>query len=321
LRGVLATGHNADDNAETLMLNLLRGSGVRGLKGMLPRQGHIIRPLLSYNRSEILEYAREHGLDYVTDSTNLDSDYRRNYLRNDIFPMLERKWPGMRRAMAVTLRCLADDNAVIEQALSERLPQSGKPLSWSALREFAAPQLMLLRHFEPYGITPEIAEEISAHISSPRPGAEWLLTSGHDRHNIIKAAADGLHIIRDIENIHLYADQYRWEKIELNDDNRTAQMSCVRRLPLTECALPDGEEHYIWLSPEAGMRMRPLGMRGTRLVSDIIRDARLSPEEKSRISILCRRSDRDPVWIPGVKRAATDLIDNNCDAYYHLIKI
>lgn len=318
--GVLATGHNADDNAETLMLNLLRGSGVRGLKGMLPRQGHIIRPLLSFNRSEILEYTREHGLDYVTDSTNLDSDYRRNYLRNEVFPMLESRWPGLRRAMATTLRCLADDNAIIEQVLSEQLPQPGQPLLWSVLRDFAAPRLLLLRHFEPYGITPDIADEISTHISSPRPGAEWHLTAGRNQHAIIKAAADGLHIISDINNDPVYADRYRWVKVKLNDDNRSEQMDYVRSLSLTECALPGGEEQYIWVHPEAGMRMRPLGMHGTRLVSDIIRDARLSPEDKSRIQILCRRRDREPIWIPGVKRAAADTIDNNCDSFHHLFR-
>ncbi|MDE5552504.1 MAG: tRNA lysidine(34) synthetase TilS, partial [Muribaculaceae bacterium] len=127
---LLATGHNADDNAETMLLNMLRGSGVRGLKGMLPRQGNIIRPLLHFSREEIMQYIVENHLEYVTDSTNLSSDYRRNFLRNEIMPLLQSRWPGAKRGLATTLACLADDYAVIEQAVSHSLPARHDILTW-----------------------------------------------------------------------------------------------------------------------------------------------------------------------------------------------
>ena len=87
----IVTGHNADDNIETLFLNLMRGSGTTGLKGMLPDNGKIWRPLLNFHRKDIEEYLEEKNLQFITDSSNLSSDYRRNYLRNEIFPMLRKR--------------------------------------------------------------------------------------------------------------------------------------------------------------------------------------------------------------------------------------
>ena len=95
----IAVAHHADDNAETLLLNLMRGAGVAGMRGMVPDTGEIIRPLLEVSRTEILHYLESKGETYVTDSTNLISDYRRNFLRNEILPLLESRWPEARRSI------------------------------------------------------------------------------------------------------------------------------------------------------------------------------------------------------------------------------
>lgn len=87
----IALGHHMDDQAETVLLNLLRGSGIRGLKGMLPRRGVYIRPLLKVDKETILAYCQENDLHFVTDESNDDLIYRRNYLRHDVLPSLEEK--------------------------------------------------------------------------------------------------------------------------------------------------------------------------------------------------------------------------------------
>ena len=88
--GLVATAHHADDQAETVLLNILRGGGLRGLSGILYRRDNIIRPLLDLGKEEILDYAKDKGIDFVTDSTNLENDYTRNRLRNEIIPLLKR---------------------------------------------------------------------------------------------------------------------------------------------------------------------------------------------------------------------------------------
>ena len=88
--GIIAVAHHAEDQAETILLNLLRGTGLKGLSGMEYRRGNIVRPLLGTGREQILSYLAENGLPHVTDSTNADNDYARNRLRNVILPEMEK---------------------------------------------------------------------------------------------------------------------------------------------------------------------------------------------------------------------------------------
>lgn len=174
---LLATGHNADDNAETLLLNLMRGAGCRGLKAMSSRDRNILRPLIHFSRKEILQYLDLNGLEYVTDSTNLSTDYRRNFLRHEVLPLLRSRWAGADKAISRTLRCLADDNAIIEQAIADALGDDHMSLPIENILRFASPTLLILRFTEPYGGTPEIAAEIAASICTKKRniGASWLL--------------------------------------------------------------------------------------------------------------------------------------------------
>ena len=86
----IAVAHHADDQAETILMNLARGSGLRGLGGMQPVRDRIVRPLLATGREEILKYLAEKGESYCTDSTNLVSDHTRNLVRNEILPLFTR---------------------------------------------------------------------------------------------------------------------------------------------------------------------------------------------------------------------------------------
>ena len=88
--GPVATAHHADDQAETVLLNLLRGTGLLGLRGMESKRGPVIRPLLPFSKDEILSYIDSHGLSFVTDSTNLENDAARNRIRNVILPELKK---------------------------------------------------------------------------------------------------------------------------------------------------------------------------------------------------------------------------------------
>lgn len=104
----IAVAHNLDDNVETLLLNLLRGSGVAGLKSMVADTGVIIRPLLKYTRRDIEQYITEEGLEYVSDSTNFQSDYKRNFLRNDVIKLIETRWPGAKKAISKSIENLQE---------------------------------------------------------------------------------------------------------------------------------------------------------------------------------------------------------------------
>ena len=96
----IATAHNLNDNTETVLMNLVRGSGIAGMSGIPPKRGSIIRPLLSCSRDEIEAYCRENSLSYVTDSTNLSDEYTRNKLRLSVLPILRGMNPSLDEGVA-----------------------------------------------------------------------------------------------------------------------------------------------------------------------------------------------------------------------------
>ena len=84
----IAVAHHSDDSIETILLNLLRGTGLKGICGIRPKNGYVVRPLLCVNRKEIEEYLKENGISYIIDSTNLENEYTRNKIRNIVMPLL-----------------------------------------------------------------------------------------------------------------------------------------------------------------------------------------------------------------------------------------
>lgn len=111
----LATAHTASDNAETVLINLLRGTGTKGLGGIPPIRGRIIRPLLRCTREDTERYCLEHEIHYVTDSTNLSEDYTRNKLRLKIIPQLKEFNPSFIEGISRMTEAVTDDNILLDR--------------------------------------------------------------------------------------------------------------------------------------------------------------------------------------------------------------
>ncbi|MDE5886672.1 MAG: tRNA lysidine(34) synthetase TilS [Muribaculaceae bacterium] len=175
----VAVAHNADDNIETLFLNLLRGSGTSGLRGMLPDNGNVWRPLLNISRTEIEKYLQEVDLDYITDSTNLENDYRRNFLRNEVIPLLKSRWEGFDKALSKSIAFLRAENSVVEQAIDKLLPPDGSPLASETVLDFPNPALLVRRFISPllpFSTTPD---EVVAAMKADKPDVRrWQLKKG-----------------------------------------------------------------------------------------------------------------------------------------------
>lgn len=306
----IATGHNADDNAETLFLNLLRGSGSRGLRGMPQDNGRIIRPLLQFHRSEILEYLAEIGQEFVTDSTNLESDYQRNFLRNEVFPMLRTRFAGFDAGVARTLNILSKEEKIISQSIQDALANHKKALPWYIINEYPEPSTLIFNFIRPCGGTTEIAEEIARSLPRPLKGKMW-----HTSKAIVSAEASALEITywEDIKMPYTLDCEY----YEINDENRAQMRKRIMEAPHTEIWVPYPAERYKLRPAETGERMKPLGMKGSRLCSDIISDAKLSQSEKCRQPVMVDTLSSEIIWIPGIKRSRLHLLDleNATEAY------
>lgn len=110
----IATAHNADDQAETVLLRLLRGTGLKGLGGIPPRRGNIIRPFLPVTREEIELYAQEYHIPHREDVTNQDTAYTRNFLRQEVLPLLKSRNPNLARTLCRTADSLRQDGQLLE---------------------------------------------------------------------------------------------------------------------------------------------------------------------------------------------------------------
>jgi tRNA(Ile)-lysidine synthase len=131
LPGLVATAHTADDNLETMLLNLTRGTGPQGLAGIPPKRGRFVRPLLSVTRAQIEAYLAENGLTHVEDSTNAEDGCLRNRLRHKIAPLLKAENPAAPAAFLRAGLLLRQDEAFLGRLAAEALEKSEMPGGWS----------------------------------------------------------------------------------------------------------------------------------------------------------------------------------------------
>ncbi len=143
--GLIATAHNADDQAETVVLNLLRGTGLRGLGAMAPRQGRVIRPLLPVTRAEVEAYLSAHGLPHREDSSNHRDDALRNRLRHHVMPLLRAENPNLSETVGRMTDLLRQDEAYLEERTDALLAQAARDGGWDCRTLRAAPAVLRRR--------------------------------------------------------------------------------------------------------------------------------------------------------------------------------
>ena len=308
----IAVAHNSDDNIETVLLNLFRGSGTRGLRGMLHEtERHILRPLLTVSRRQIEEYFSYIGQEYVTDSTNLSSDYRRNFIRRDLLPLIETRWPGVRKAITSTIANMREEEVAL-QAYSDGFFRHGDTdLPYSVIAGCPNPSWIVRRFTEQFGADSSIASEINRSISSCpfQPGKTWYVAGG-----ILVTDRDALRYVADNPSISYALDDNVFELSEsVSEEIRRNRGNEVLWLPY------DAGQCDVRM-PRQGDRMAPLGMRGTRLVSDVLKESGLDSRRRREVPVVVRRTDGEILWIPGVKRSRHDIIDSSAHEV-HLITI
>lgn len=295
----IAVGHHADDNAETLMLNLLRGSGIRGAKGMVPRNGHIIRPFLEVRRSEIEAYLMERGLTWVNDSTNAANDYARNRLRNIIFPALEREFPGAEDAIGRSARYLAEDlsfyNEMVEAKSEEYSADGAIDIKRLSARERSA-ALLLFEWLSPLGFSRSTTDEI---LRRPEEsGREFVSRTGirfvTHRGLLIPAQES----IEEARTVALDGYPFSYARKPVSEFRPKPE-------PLTawfDARILEGVPKFELRGWRRGDRFRPFGMKGTKKLSDLFSDAHLAVTEKERVRVLTR--DGVIVWVIGFRQSA-----------------
>lgn len=309
---LIAVGHHKDDNIETFFLNLLRGSGISGLKGMLPRSGKIIRPFLNVSHQEILEYLKEENLDFVTDSTNLSNQFKRNRLRNEILPLIEQAFPGASDSIATSISNLRDNFTLYSDHVSELRQKYIKSDGSIDLGLLTASEknarMVLYEILAPSGINMTQIRNIldaaegkdgSCTVSGKifhAPMISYLLNRGI----LMPISPAPVAESGEMKLETLDTPPFKIRRLtpsdffNLRDAHRLAKDAIY-----LDSSILDGSPEFVVRTWRKGDRFRPFGMKGSKLVSDLLSDAKLSLDDKRHIKVLTRNGEI--LWVIGLR--------------------
>lgn len=300
----VAVAHHRDDSVETLLLNLLRGTGITGLVGIKPLNGNVVRPLLAVGRDEILGYLEGLGQDYVTDSTNLESDYSRNKIRNILLPEIRRLFPSGQRGIERTLDNLAGDyevwrNAVVGfEAEAVRLDDGDILIDRKRLAASPDPLTMLRHALEGRGFS---GDQLRQMLATDRVGAAfesegYVAEVGRGKITVMPKDFD------DGARDYSVAEAERLKRecgIEVAVVDNDGTVAFERGAAYFDAdAVGDRLCVRHW---RQGDRFRPFGMKGSKKLSDYFNDHKLSLRQKRRALIV--EAQGRIVWLVGERAA------------------
>ena len=299
----VAVAHHLDDQAETVLMNLVRGTGIRGLGGMRPRNGHIVRPLLDVSRQEIEHWLSLRHQPYVTDSTNLGDEAMRNRFRHHVIPLLLSLNPSAVENISRMAAHMQSVESIYEGAVEEARRRvttvSGDRLSIDIARLKAERgwSVLLYEIVRPYGFSPSQCEQLSSLADAP--SGRLLASATHQlvvdrRCLLLVPLAEPLRPCRIPEpGIYCLSDGRRLS-VRLVDVDASFAVSRVRDAATLDAS---SVRFPLTLRPVSpGDRFVPYGMTGSKLVSDYLTDRRIPLPDKRSQLVLEDASDRI-VWL------------------------
>jgi tRNA(Ile)-lysidine synthase len=301
----LLTAHHADDNNETLLMNFFRGTGLHGLTGIPAANGHIKRPLLSFTKQELLDYATEQGLQFREDSSNQSSKYTRNFFRNEIIPAIEKVYPQVKTNLTDNISRFLE----IEQLYKLSTQAIIKKLCRIKGKEIHIPVKQLLQYnnkaliyeiIHPHGFSEKQIDEVlklgesdsGKYIDSPAfhyriiKHRHWFIISP------VQSAESATIIIEEneaevsFEEGRLSFRKTDASKVDLNSSNNIALLDAKGiTFPLLLRKWKTGDYFY------------PLGMKKKKKVARFLIDAKLSKPQKEKVWVL--ESSKKIIWVVG----------------------
>lgn len=300
----VAVAHHADDNAETMLLNLVRGTGIRGLTGISPKNGNIIRPLLCVRRKDIEDYARTNNIEFVTDSTNHENEYQRNKLRNLIIPLLSEINPSVVQTLNENAERLRNAFGVYELFVQEKRDLIVEKknddffIDIELLKNEAQKETLLYEFCREFGFN---SDQIKGILNSLNgiSGKIWY-TSTHkaikDRNYFIISKLSSKN---DCEELIFENTEKIFEPLSLGFKRLTkaAEYQIMRS---SQCAHVDAGllKYPLELRRvKTGDSFVPFGMKGRKKLSDFFTDIKLNANQKEKTFVLV--SNNEIVWVIG----------------------
>ncbi|OLY93014.1 tRNA(Ile)-lysidine synthase [Cnuella takakiae] len=299
----VATAHHLDDNIETVVMNFFKGTGISGLRGILPIQGKLVRPLLFARRSELAEYAASHKLSWVEDSSNAETKYTRNFFRHEVLPLVQQKFPQAMENMAANIQRFSEVEILYQQALHQHL----KGLCVYKGSEVHVPVLKLAKTvpletvafelLKAYGFSAQQTGSV-LHLLDSESG-RYVQSATHQvvRHRRwlviapLQLEESSLVLIeQDLEKVNFGTRVLLLEQVAVPSNLKTAADTAL--VDFHKLKFP-----LVLRKWKAGDYFYPLGLGKKKKVSRLLIDLKLSKTEKEQVYVL--ESGNKIVWVVG----------------------
>ena len=313
----ICVAHHRDDSVETLLLNLVRGTGLRGLRGIQPRNAHIIRPLLSHSRQQIEQYLDALGESYVTDSTNLHNDVKRNKIRLNVIPLLRELNPSASQSIFETSLRVTEALKIFDDAIQHAIADVTTPqtqnskhktenskliISVPRLKQQPSPEYTLHEILSPRGFTSAQIEQIYTSLDT-NPTGKIITSCTHelafDRSTLILQPKTPTALVRPMHipetGTYVLSDNLKLkvETEECGDRYEPSRTADCASLDASDIKFPLTLRHI-----QPGDRFVPFGMTGTKLLSDYLTDRKKNIFEK-RAQLVLTDAQQRILWLVG----------------------
>ena len=321
----IATAHHLDDSIETLLINLIRGCGIRGLTGIPEKNGYVIRPLLFATRQDIESYASQKSIPYREDHTNKEDVYIRNRIRHHIIPQLKEINPSLQTNLAGFMSAMEETMSIFEQQVAATrkacIRHHGEEMHImiNPLTRLPSAHLYLYEFLREYGFSASICADMM-HSAKAQAGKIFCSTS----HMVVKDR--DAWIVTKMQESNNKAEKYLISKDskELLAGNTllqfsNGQMSEKPGLPVNPKVLKADMQKLtfplIWRKWKAGDYFCPIGMGGRKKkISDLLVDRKIPLHQKQHVSVLT--SEGQIVWVAGIRADNRFDIDHNTTHYF-----
>ncbi|WP_455963800.1 tRNA lysidine(34) synthetase TilS [Bacteroides bouchesdurhonensis] len=297
----IAVAHHQDDSIETMLLNLIRGTGITGLLGIRPINGYIVRPLLCVSRKEIVCYLQSIGQEYVTDSTNLEDEYTRNKIRLHLLPLMQEINPAIKNSLITTGNHLNDVATIYNKSISEAKARviTSEGILISAILQEPSPETVLFEILHPLGFNPaqikDIYHSLDGQSGKQFSSKEWKVIKDRDFLLLEKIRPER----KDTPSFQLIREESEYTTdFQIPHEKEVACFDADKlsgTITLRRC--------------QTGDTFIPFGMKGKKKVSDYLTDRKFSISQKERQWVLC--CNEQIAWLIGERTDNRFRIDEN----------
>lgn len=300
----IVTAHHADDNIETVMMHFFRGTGIKGLRGILPKQSNIVRALLFARKDELEAFTKIKQLAFVTDHTNAENEYTRNYFRNTILPLVSKKYPEAKENILKNIQRFTETEILyrksVDMHIKKLVEQKGNEVYLPVLKLLKTVPLSTVVYeiIKDYGFTAHQADEVMALLKSET--GKYILSTTHriikNRNWLIIAPlqnTEATHVLIeerdttvDFEAGALHIEKFTTAKTQIVTDNSIAFLNATEiTYPLLLRKWKQGDYFY------------PLGMQKKKKLNRFLIDQKLSLTQKENTWVI--EMNKKIIWIVG----------------------